>query len=218
MEQCYICRKEFDPIMGVFFDNKWFCRECSIQYAQFETCSRCRRKVARWEYVEHNGKIYCNECYEKVLVEERLARTCAVCKKEIVGPSVINPEGKKVCMDCYRKMNLKPFGVRIVVCRGCGKNFPESEAVYVKNKPVCPECVQKFLKERAFVTCSNCGSKIYEKPLKINGKPVCPTCYAKLVEKEERCAVCGKKIRAIKFVRRDGAILCLECSKKSQSH
>lgn len=217
MERCSICQKEFDPILGIFFDNRWFCRECSIQYAQFETCSRCRRRVARWEYVEHNGKIYCNDCYEKVLAEERLARTCAVCKKEIIGPSVINPEGKRVCMECYKKMNLKPFGVK-VKCRACEKEVAESEIVYVKNKPVCRECLEKFLRERAFAVCSNCGRRIYEKPFRVEGKVLCALCYSKLKEGKEVCAVCGRPIRAIKFVRRDGAVLCLECAKKASKN
>lgn len=58
-----------------------------------------------------------------------------------------------------------------------------------------------------------CGSKIYEKPQKVEAKILCPLCYSKL-SREEICAVCGKVIKAIKFVRRDGAILCMECSKK----
>jgi len=214
MEQCSICQKEFDPTIGVFFDNRWFCRECSIQYGQFESCSRCRRRVARWEYVNHNNAILCNECCDKVLIEERLARTCTVCGKEIVGPSIINPQNKKVCLECYRKHNLKPFGVRVAICRSCKSSTPESETIYVRNKPVCRKCVEKFLRERSFLVCSNCGSKIYEKPLRIEGKLVCARCYSEFADREEICAVCGKLIKAIKFVRRDGAILCLACSKK----
>jgi hypothetical protein len=218
MESCSICQKEFDPTLGVFFDNKWFCRECSIQYGQFEDCSRCRRKVARWGYTEHLGKVFCHECYDKVLIEERLARTCAICKKEVTGPLLIDPQGKKVCLECYRKHNLKPFGVRIAICRSCRKDVPESEVIYVKNKPVCRECVKEFMKQRTYLICSGCGSKIYEKPFKIDDKVVCAICYSKLSDKEERCAVCGKVIKAIKFIRRDGAVLCLDCSKKeSQS-
>jgi len=213
MERCLICQKDFEVSEGVFFDGRWFCRECSIQYGQFETCSRCKRKVARWEYTEHNGKVLCNQCYDKTMTEERLARMCKICKKEIVGPSVIDPQGAKVCLECFRKNNLKPFGVRLAVCRACKNEVPDSNVIYVKNKPVCKDCVERFIRERTFLVCSECGSKIYEKPQKVEAKILCPLCYSKL-SREERCAVCGKAIKAIKFVRRDGAILCMDCSKK----
>jgi len=211
MEICSICQTEFDPTLGVFFDNRWFCRECSIQYGQFENCSRCGRKVAHWEYTTHNGKTLCNECMDKVLIEERLARTCAICKKEIIGPSVTDPRGKKVCLECYRKQNLKPFGAKIVVCSSCKNEAQENEVIYVKNKAVCEKCAEKT---RPFLVCSSCGSKIYEKPFGTEDNVLCAVCYSQLFPKEERCAVCGKLLHAIKFVRRDGAILCLDCMKK----
>jgi formylmethanofuran dehydrogenase subunit E len=215
MERCLICQTEFDPTLGVFFDNRWFCRECAIQYGQFEDCSRCRRKVARWQYAEHSGKILCKECYEKVLIEERLARTCALCNKEIVGPSVVDPRGRKVCLECYKRQNLKPFGVKLAICRSCKQSTPEPETVYVRNKPVCRKCVEKFMRERTFLVCSDCGSKIYEKSFRIGDKVLCALCYSKSAEREDRCAACGKLIQAIKFVRRDGAVLCLDCAKKA---
>ncbi|MCX6775903.1 MAG: hypothetical protein NT130_03595 [Candidatus Micrarchaeota archaeon] len=211
MELCSICQKEFDPTLGVFFDNRWFCRDCSIQYGQFENCSRCGRQVARWEYTTHNGKILCNECCDKVFIEERIARTCVVCKKEIIGPSVADPKGRKVCLKCYREQNLKPFGARMVVCSSCKKEVPADEVRYVHNKPVCEVCVERT---RPFLVCSSCGSKIYEKPFGTPDNVLCAVCYSQLFPKEERCAICGKLLKAIKFVRRDGAILCLDCTKK----
>jgi formylmethanofuran dehydrogenase subunit E len=214
MERCSICQRDFEVIEGVFFENRWFCRNCSIEYGQFENCSRCRRSVARWDYTTHNGMIFCNECYDKLLAEERLARTCSVCKKEIMGPSVINPQGKKVCLDCYRKNNLKPFGMRFTACVSCGEDIPQPEITFVKNKPVCKKCIEKFMREKTFLICSRCGSKIYEKPLRIGDEVLCPVCYSQVPKDEDRCAVCGKLIKAIKFVRRDGAILCLDCSKE----
>jgi formylmethanofuran dehydrogenase subunit E len=218
MERCSICQKDFEPVEGVFFDNRWFCRECSIEYGQFENCSRCRRSVARWDYTTHNGIILCNACYDRVLGEERLARTCSICKKEIIGPSVIDPKGRKVCIECYRKNNLRPFGAKVIACVSCGGNIPEPEIIYVKEKPICKKCIEKFMRERVFLICSRCGSKIYGKPLKVDEEVLCPTCYSQIPKGEDRCAVCGKVVKAIKFVRRDGAILCLNCSKKeSQS-
>ncbi|NYZ78844.1 hypothetical protein H0N99_01720 [Candidatus Micrarchaeota archaeon] len=214
MEKCSICQRDFEVTEGVFFENRWFCRECSLVYGQFETCSRCKRSVARWGYTTHNGMILCHQCCDKVLREERLARTCAVCNKEIVGPSVVDPQGRKVCLDCYRKNNLKPFGVRIIICASCGEDIPAPQATYVKEKPVCKKCIEKFMRERTFLTCSRCGSKIYEKPLKVGDEVLCALCYSQIPKDEDRCAVCGKMIKAIKFVRRDGAVLCLDCSKK----
>ncbi len=214
MERCSICQREFEVSEGVFFENRWFYRECSIGYGQFETCSRCRRSVARWDYTAHNGVILCNECYDRVHEDERLARMCAICKKEITGPSVIDPRGKKVCLECYRKNNLRPLGVKVVTCVSCEEEIPQPEAVFVKEKPVCKKCIEKFMRERAFLICSRCGSKIYAKPMRVGDETLCPTCYSQIPPGEERCVVCGKAIRAIKFIRRDGAILCLNCSKK----
>jgi formylmethanofuran dehydrogenase subunit E len=214
MERCSVCQRDFEVSEGVFFENRWFCRECSIAYGQFENCSRCRRSVARWDYTTHNAIILCNECYDKVLEEERLARVCAICKKEISGPSVIDPRGRKVCIDCYRKNNLKPFGVKVIECVSCKEEVPEPEITFVKEKPVCKKCIEKFMRERTFLICSSCGSKIYGRPLKVGKEVLCPICYSQVPKGEDRCAVCGKVIRAIKFVRRDGAVLCLDCSKK----
>lgn len=214
MEKCSICQRDFEVTEGVFFENRWFCRECSLEYGQFESCSRCRRSVARWDYTTHNGVIFCNECYDKVREEERLARMCSICKKDITGPSVIDPQGRKVCLECYRKNNLKPFGVKLIECVSCGQDIQPQEATYVKEKPVCRKCIEKFMRERAFFVCSRCGSKIYEKPLRVGEEVLCVVCYSQIPPGEETCAVCGRVIRAIKFVRRDGAILCLNCSKK----
>jgi len=218
MEKCSVCQRDFEISEGVFFENRWFCRECSIAYGQFETCSRCKRSVARWDYTTHNGAVFCNNCYDRAREEERLARMCTICKKEIVGPSIVDPQGRKVCMNCYRKNNLRPFGVKIIKCISCETEISQSEVTFIKEKPVCKNCIEKFMKERAFLVCSRCGSKIYQKPLRVGDEVLCPICYSQIPKDDGRCAVCGKTIRAIKFVRRDGAVLCLNCSKKeSQS-
>ena len=214
MEKCSICQRDFEIYEGVFFQERWFCRECSLTYGQFEACSRCKRSVARWDYTTHNGIIFCNRCYDKVMEGERLARMCSICKKEITGSSVIDPQGRKVCLKCYRDNNLKPLGVKVVECASCGEEIPEPQVTFVKERPVCKKCIDKFMRERTFLVCSRCGSKIYEKPMKAGDEVLCPVCYSQIPKGEDICVVCGKPIKAIKFIRRDGATLCLDCSKK----
>jgi|GEM_PF-3218950 len=220
MEICSECGKEFDPIEGKFFENRWFCRECTLLVEQIQNCFKCGREVARWEYSFFQGHYYCNDCYKAVRKEWIIAHSCAECGKELplAGPVFTRPDGKRICFDCYKKQAPRgKFGVKAAICISCRREVEEKEEklAFYDNLVICKKCFKERLKGKIPPLCSSCGHIIYTKSFNIGRDLLCSKCYSKRMKKEF-CGVCGKEIKAIRFVRPDGSLICLECSKKSE--
>jgi hypothetical protein len=136
----------------------------------------------------------------------------------LAGPVFTRPDEKKVCFDCYKNQAPKgKFGVKTSICISCRKEVGESEKKldFYEDLVICKTCFKERLKGKVPPICPACGHIIYTKPFYIEKEQLCSKCYGRKMKKEF-CAICGKEIKAIRYVRPDGSLICLECSRKAE--
>ena len=99
----------------------------------------------------------------------------------------------------------------MVICDDCGEEFPESEAVHIDGKIVCPGCVEEY-----YTLCDNCGCLVCnDYTIYFDGRIYCEEC----AENElERCDDCDEFFYGGEgYTTHDGRRIC-ECCRDSYSY
>ncbi|KJE89465.1 hypothetical protein CAOG_000929 [Capsaspora owczarzaki ATCC 30864] len=138
---CAACNKRIDSSGIRALDKQW--------HVACFACAECK-EVINGGFIEHNGKLYCSNDYEK-----KYAPKCFACSQALVG-SFMEVDGQKfhpnciVCVACHKGFgsgqNIRfrgksPYHMDCLTCVQCRKPFAVGAAMYsVNGQLLCGNC------------------------------------------------------------------------------
>ncbi|KAJ5075340.1 four and a half lim domains protein [Anaeramoeba ignava] len=187
------------------------------------TCEHCGHKLApEGTYTERMGHLLCNDCVVEIESFKRnnpprnnqpnKNRTNVDRQKQIREREQFldnQNQGKEICGVCG-KVIMKDaiialdvfFHKECFTCKGCGKQFNETQFQMYDGFPYHPECYSR--KYGKF--CAGCNKEIEGKFIVALGKDWHHGCF--------RCTKCGASFGDEGFLEKDGKPYCVDCYPK----
>lgn len=202
------------------FDFKNYCDKCSYK------CSECSEYICvdHIKICEKCGRVFCPEHAPSTWDTGKLlcktdSWTCKSCHRnfELPNYNICSICGEKVCQQCTVWINEKPYCPECtVICAGCGKNIPVTEAI----DGVCQECAiecsfcGKKGSQRTIKECALCGRKFCKEHAGIQTRagPLCKNC-SMITEKEKAH---GKILKVFSYQSQTESLLVLVKRKKTE--
>lgn len=194
-------------------------------------CYKCGNKVSYTVFYDENGKVMCEDCYEKQKAtdnETELLTKCSVCGEEIATDDVVYDENNQpLCQQCADEFSKDEEQYIELKCPHCSEILEITEDEYNEREYiVCPDCMKFIIYEGEDTEfeCFDCGETFYYSETKVveNGKIYCPYCNEIVdddnMETETECYICGEYFNADDMLYdEDDNLICQDCYAELQN-